>query len=94
MRGAWNLNPAENGDFDWWSAVKRASIQSLDHLNDLIAAFPPPEYRRVELLAWKSKWMLASGDRHAAREHAEQAIEAAEDGSWFRWWDGAQKKVA
>ncbi len=90
--GDWNPNPAENGDFDWWSAVKRASIQSLDHLNDLVATFPPPEYRTVELLAWKSEWMLASGDRHAARELAEQAIEAAKDGSWFRWWDGAQKK--
>jgi hypothetical protein len=92
--GDWNPNPAENGDFDWWSAVKRASIQSLDHLNDLIATFPPPEYRRVELLAWKSEWMLAGGDRHAAKQLAEQAIEAAKDGSWFRWWDGAQKKVA
>ena len=92
--GDWNPNPAENGEFDWWSAVKRASVQSLDHLNDLIATFPPPEYRRVELLAWKSEWMLANGDRHAARQLAEQAIEAAKDGSWFRWWDGAQKKVA
>jgi hypothetical protein len=90
----WNPNPAENGDFDWWSAVKRASIQSSDHLNDLIATFPPPEYRTVELLAWKSEWMLANGDRHAARELAEQAIEAAKDGSWFRWWGGAQKKIA
>jgi hypothetical protein len=26
--GDWNPNPAENGEFDWWSAVKRASIQS------------------------------------------------------------------
>jgi hypothetical protein len=92
--GDWNPNPAENGDFDWWSAVKRASIQSLNHLNDLIATFPPPEYRRVELLALKSDWMLANGDRHAARELAEQAIGAAKDGSWFRWWDGAQKKIA
>jgi len=90
----WNPNPAENGEFDWWSAVKRASIQSLNHLNNLIATFPPPEYRMVELLAWKSEWMLASGDHHAARDLAEQAIEAAKDGSWFRWYDGAQKKVA
>jgi hypothetical protein len=90
----WNPNPAENGEFDWWSAVKSASIQSLDHLNDLIATFPPPEYRAVEMLAWKSEWMLASGDRLAARDLAERAIEAAKDRSWFRWWDGAQKKVA
>jgi hypothetical protein len=89
-----NPNPGENGEFDWWSAVKRASIQSLDHLNDLIATFPPSEYRTVELLAWKSEWMLANGDRHAARDLAKQAIEAAQDGSWFSWWDGAQKKVA
>jgi hypothetical protein len=70
--GDWNPNPTENGDFDWWSAVKRASIQSLEHLDNLIATFPPPEYRRVELLAWKSDWMLANGDRHAARELAER----------------------
>jgi hypothetical protein len=38
--------------------------------------------------------MLASGNRHAARYLAEQAIEAAKDGSWFRWYDSAQKKVA
>jgi hypothetical protein len=67
-RGDWNPNPAENGDFDWWAAVKRATIQSLDHLNDLIASFPPSEYHTVELLAWKSEWMLANGDRLAARE--------------------------
>lgn len=90
----WNPYPGENGEFDWWSAVKRASIQSLDHLNDLVATFPPPEYQTVELLAWKSERMLANGDRHAARELAEQSIEAAKDGSWFSWWDGAQKKVA
>jgi hypothetical protein len=92
--GGWNPNPAENGDFDWWSAVKKVTIQSSGHLNDLIATFPPPEHRTVELLAWKSEWMLANGDRHAARHLAEQAIEAAKDGSWFRWWDGAQKKIA
>jgi hypothetical protein len=92
--GDWNPNPAENGEFDWWSAVKRTSIQNLDHLNDLIATFPPPEYQAVALLAWKSERMLANGDRHAARQLAEQAIEAAKDGSWFRWWDGAQEKVA
>src|SRR5262245_59031367 len=79
--GDWNPNPAENGDFDWWSAVKRVSIQSLEHLDSLIATFPLPEHQRVELLAWKSEWMLASGDRHAASELAKQAIEAAKDGS-------------
>jgi hypothetical protein len=92
--GDWNPNPTENDEFDWWSAVKEASIQSLEHLNNLIATFPPPEYRAVESLAWQSEWMLASGDRHAARQLAERAIEAAKEGSWFRWHDGAQKKVA
>ena len=90
----WNPNPAENGEFDWWSAVKRASIWSLEHLNNLMATFPPPEYLTVEWLAWKSEWMLASDDRDTARALAEQAIEAAKDGSWFSSWDGAQKKVA
>jgi hypothetical protein len=92
--GGWNPNPAENGSFDWWSSMKRASFQSLDHLNNLLATFPPPEYRTVELLAWKSEWMQARGDRHAARDLAEQAIKAAKDRSWFRWIDGAEKKVA
>ena len=32
--GNWNPNPAENSEFDWWSAVKRASIQSSDHLRN------------------------------------------------------------
>jgi hypothetical protein len=90
----WNPNPSENRDFDWWSAVMRASIQSLDHLNDLTAAFPPPDYRTVEILAWKSECMLALGNHHAARDLAEQAIKAAKDGSWFRQWDSARKKVA
>lgn len=90
----WNPNPAENGGFDWWSAFKRVHVQSLEHLNNLIATFPPSEYRTPELLAWKSEWMLASGNRHTARDLAEQSIEAADGGSWFRWHDGAQKKVA
>jgi hypothetical protein len=90
----WNPNPAENGGFDWWSAFKRVHVQSLEHLNNLIATFPPSEYRTAELLAWKSERMLASGNRHTAREFAEQAIEAANNGSWFRWYDGAQKLVA
>ena len=70
------------------------SIESLDHLNNLVTTFPPPDFETVELLAWKSGWMLERGDRHVARELAEQAIEAARDGSWFRWRDGAEKKVA
>ena len=74
--------------------MKKVTIQSSDHLNALIATFPPPEYRMAEFLAWQSEWMLANGDHHAARQLAEQAIEAAKDGSWFRWWDGAQKKIA
>lgn len=92
--GEWNTNPTGNTDFNWWSAVKRANIRSLDHLNTLITTFPPAEYYTVELLALKSGWMLANGDRQAARVLAEQAIEAAKDGSWFSWYDGAQKKVA
>ena len=74
--------------------MKSARIQSLAHLNDLTAAFPTPEYRTVEILAWKSECMLANGNRHLARELAEQAIEAAKDGSWFRRYDSARKKVA
>lgn len=51
----WNPNPAENKEFDWWSAVKKARTQDLAHLNMLVSTFPPPDYREVDLLAWKSR---------------------------------------
>jgi len=90
----WNPNPAENTEFDWWSAVKKAKIRDLKHLNDLLSSFPPSDYREVELLAWKSERLLEIGDRETAKLLAEQAIERARDGSWHRWLDGAHKKIA
>jgi hypothetical protein len=90
----WNPNPDENHDFGWWSAIESASIQSLDHLNQLISRFPPPGYRGAKLLALKSEAMLASGDHNAARHLAEQAIEATRTESWFRYFDGGQKRAA
>jgi len=90
----WNPNPANNAEFDWWSAVKKAKIKNISHLNDLLSSFPPPNYREVELLAWKSEHILESGDRNSAKLLAEEAIARAKDASWFNWIDGAQKKTA
>ena len=90
----WNPYPEENKEFDWWSAIKNAEIRSLDHLNAITSAFPPSEYRDVELLVWKSKWQLEFGNRNEARQLAEQAIEQAKGGSWHRYYDGATKKIA
>ncbi|HOO49919.1 MAG TPA: hypothetical protein PLK94_01375 [Alphaproteobacteria bacterium] len=90
----WNLNPAENSEFNWWAAIKKAKIKDVDHLNTLLSSFTPPEYREVELLVWKSEWLWKLGDHKKAKLLAEQAIERAKDSSWHRWLDGAQKKTA
>jgi hypothetical protein len=92
--GGWNPYPAENAEFDWWSAVKRVKVKELSHLSDLISSFPPSEYREIELLDWRSKRLLEIGDRDTANLLARQAIDLAKDGSWHRWLDGAQKKIA
>lgn len=90
----WNPNPGDNGQFDWWQTIKKASIQSTEHLEALIATFPHPDYRKVEFLAWKSGVLLQIGDGAAALKLAEEAIGEARDASWFRWYDGAQKITA
>ena len=59
-----------------------------------MARSSPPEYRQVEVLATKAKALRASGHLSTAREAAEAAIEAARDGSWFLWHDGAQRRSA
>jgi hypothetical protein len=90
----WNPNPGDNDQFDWWQTIKEATIQSTEHLDALIAAFPHPDYRKVEFLAWKSVVFLRIGENAAALELAEEAIGEARDASWFRWYDGAQKITA
>jgi len=90
----WNPNPTENGEFYWWSAVKKAKIRDMSHLNDLLSSFPPPDYRESDLLAWKSERLLEIGDREKGKLLADQAIDSARDGSWHHWLDGAQKKIA
>jgi hypothetical protein len=93
-KGGWNPNPAENGGFDWWSAVREAKIRDIAHLNDLLAAFPPPDYRESEQLAWKAERLMEIGDRTTAVQLAMRAIEGSRDGTWHRWLDGAKKRVA
>lgn len=90
----WNSTLSENGQFDWWEAIKKTKIKNLCHLNELLSYFPPPEYRKTELLAWKSEKLLEFGDDNNARLLAEQAVDCAKDNSWHKWYDGAQKKVA
>lgn len=90
----WNPNPAENTEFDWWSAVKKTKIKNLSHLNALLSAFPSPDYREIDKLVWKSERLLEIGDMDTAKQLAEQAIDLAKDSTWHRWLDGAQKKIA
>jgi hypothetical protein len=87
----WNPNPGDNREFDWWSAVEKATVVSREHLERLVATFPPPDYRDAHLLAWQCERLLELGDRTAARQMAEKAIDKARDGSWFQWYDGARK---
>src|ERR1039458_6207124 len=61
----WNPNPSENDQFGWWTAIKGAAIDDIRHAERLIEAFPPPDYKDVDILAWKSEILLKSGDRVA-----------------------------
>ena len=88
----WDPNPAENDGFRWWRAVCEAGDLELERLEAVLARYSPPEYRRVEMLAAKAKALQASGYLDDAREAAQSAIEAARDGSWFLWHDGAQRR--
>ena len=92
--GEWNPNPAENAEFDWWSAVRKATIRDMSHLNHLLSSFPPPDYREIDLLAWKAERLMEIGDRGTAVLLARQAIEGSGDGTWHRWLDGAKKRIA
>ena len=90
----WDPNPEENDGFRWWGAVSEAGTLELERLEAVLARSSPPEYRQVEVLATKAKALRASGHLSTAREAAEAAIEAARDGSWFLWHDGAQRRSA
>ena len=87
----WDPNPEGNADFDWWTAIGKANVEDEHHFADLVARFPPPDYRQTELLARKADILLLSGDRHSAKEVAEKAIRRSRDGSWHRRVDGGQK---
>jgi hypothetical protein len=50
-RDEWNPNPAENDQFGWWEAIRGATIESVEHAEKLLEAFPPPDYRDVDVLA-------------------------------------------
>lgn len=90
----WDPNPELNRQFSWWSAIEQSTIQSIDHFEQLLARFSPSDYRAVQLLALKSGVYFDAGNLLEATRLAEEAVEAAKDGSWFRWFDGAQKKIA
>ena len=89
----WNPNPEDNTDFDWWAAIEKANIADEEHFANLVARFPPPDYREVSVLARKASVLLDSGNRNSARAVIEQAITRSRDGSWHRWFDGAEKTI-
>ena len=89
----WNPNPEDNTDFDWWAAIEKATIADAEHFADLVARFPPPDYREVRVLARKATVLLDSGDRNSAKTVIEEAITRSRDGSWHRWFDGAEKTI-
>ena len=89
----WNPNPNENEEFDWWTAIKNAQVQSLAHLDSLLATFPPPDYRKVECIARRAALVLKLGDRRAARQLIDEALAHVKDESWHPWIDGAQKRT-
>jgi hypothetical protein len=89
---AWNPNPDDNTEFGWWEAIKKVKLKH--HLDALVARFPPPDYRGVELLVCRADMSLQLGDRNSAGKFVERAIVSAKDGSWHRWFDGGQKVIA
>lgn len=90
----WNPNPGDNVVFDWWAAIKQASVKDEEHFNNLTATFPPPDHREVEVSVRKANVLLHSGNRQSAREMIEQAITRARNGSWHLCLDSAQKAMA
>ena len=89
----WNPNPGDNTEFDWWAAISEANVKDEQHFDSLVARFPPPDYREVELLVRKVDVLLRSGKRNSARAVIEQAITRSRDGSWHLWVDGAPKMI-
>ncbi len=90
-RDKWNPNPEENTEFDWWAAIKEANVKDEHHFDSLVATFPPPDYWGVEALVRRAEILVHSGNRDSARPLIEEAIISSNDGSWHRWFDGAQK---
>ena len=90
----WDPNPEENNEFYWWRAVREAWPLALNRLEAVLSRCSPPEYREVEVLAYKAEALHANGQLDAAREAADAANEAARNTSWFLWHDGAQRRTA
>ena len=89
----WNPNPGDNTEFDWWDAIRKANIKDEQHFENLVATFPPPDYREVERSVRKADVLLHSGERNSAKTVIEQAIIHAREGSWHRWLDGGKKAI-
>ncbi len=95
-RGAdrWNPNPEDNAQFDWWRAIEEAEIEDEGHFEELLAAFPPSDYREVDALVQRAEVLARAGKRGAAREVIEGVIGRSTEGSWHRWLDGAPLRKA
>lgn len=89
-----DTNPNENTDFDWWAAIKKVNVKSRDQLNALVAAFPGKDYRKTESLIWQASQLFALGQKDDAWKLTEGIFASVKDDSWFRWYDGAQKREA
>jgi hypothetical protein len=90
----WNPNPTDNSEFSWWSALKGTRVKNVNHLERLLETLPAPDFREVDLLAWRCERLLELGDLPGARRFADEALSRARDASWHPWLDGAQKRVA
>ena len=92
-RDEWNPNPEANVHFDWWGAIRKVAVENEHHFDDLVAAFPPSDYRNSEVLARKADVLLHSGNRYSAKRVIKEAVSHSRDRSWHRRIDGAQKMI-
>ena len=86
----WNPNPEDNTEFDWWTAIEEAEIEDEEHLEELLAAFPPPDYREVDALVRRVQVLARTGKRLAARKVIAETIARSTEGSWHEWLDGGR----
>ena len=93
-RDEWDPNPAENAEFDWWEAIRKAGPLDIARLEAVLAHCSTPEYRKAEYLASRSIAFREHGRLGEAREIADEALKVAAGHSWFAGYDGGQRQAA